>query len=85
MRMGDFYELFGPDAEVAAAAADLSLVTRNATLDGSLRVAMGGFPVHTLLRYQSLLLGRGHALVLCEQEEWLGGKPVGEPNVTQRP
>jgi DNA mismatch repair ATPase MutS len=85
MKMDAFYELFGPDAEVAAAAADLTLVSRNATRDGSLRVAMCGFPVYTLERYQAKLIEQGHALVVCEQEEWLGGKPVGKPKVTPLP
>lgn len=45
-RVGDFYEMFGEDAERAAAALDLSLTSRNIPDMG--RVSMCGIPAHNL-------------------------------------
>ena len=45
-RVGDFYEMFGEDAEQAAAVLDVSLTTRNIPDIG--RVSMCGVPAHNL-------------------------------------
>lgn len=60
-RMGDFYELFAEDAEVAAKLLGLTLTTRDRTL------AMAGFPHHSLETHLRKLLQAGHRVAICEQ------------------
>ncbi len=62
-RLGDFYELFEQDAEVAAPVLDLQLTTR----DG--RVPMCGIPHHALGSYARQLLEKGYTVAIAEQME----------------
>ena len=65
VRLGDFYESFGPDAVTAAAALDIILTSVPG--DGG-RVAMTGVPVHVAENYFARLLALGHRLVVVEPE-----------------
>lgn len=70
-RMGDFYELFGEDAETAHKALGLTLTTRDRTL------TMAGFPHHQLEAYLHKLLNGGHRVAICEPvEESLARGPI---------
>src|SRR4051794_39764626 len=62
-RMGDFYELFDADAEVASRVLGLTLTSRDKT------VPMAGFPHHALEPYLRKLLHAGHRVAICEQVE----------------
>jgi DNA mismatch repair protein MutS len=62
-RLGDFYELFEQDAEVAAPILDLQLTSR----DG--RVAMCGVPYHAGTQYARRLLQSGFTVAIAEQME----------------
>lgn len=62
-RMGDFYELFGEDAEVAARVLGLTLTSRDKT------VTMAGFPHHSLEMHLRKLLTAGHRVAVCDQVE----------------
>src|SRR5437899_12605313 len=62
-RMGDFYELFDGDAEVAARVLGLTLTSRDKT------VPMAGFPHHALDGYLRKLLQGGHRVAICDQVE----------------
>jgi DNA mismatch repair protein MutS len=62
-RMGDFYELFDADAEVAARVLGLTLTSRDKT------VPMAGFPHHALENYLGKLLHAGHRVAICDQVE----------------
>ncbi len=62
-RMGDFYELFHDDAELAAKALGLTLTSRDKT------VPMAGFPHHQLENYLRKLLQQGHRVAICDQVE----------------
>src|SRR5437660_12379180 len=62
-RMGDFYELFNSDAEVAARVLGLTLTSRDKT------VPMAGFPHHALDNYLRKLLHAGHRVAICDQVE----------------
>ncbi|BDG60000.1 DNA mismatch repair protein MutS [Caldinitratiruptor microaerophilus] len=67
-RLGDFYELFFEDAEVAARELDLVLTGR----DGGKalgRVPMCGVPYHSADAYIARLIERGHKVAICEQME----------------
>ncbi|AMV21157.1 DNA mismatch repair protein MutS [Planctomyces sp. SH-PL14] len=66
-RMGDFYELFHEDAEIAARVLGLTLTSRD---KGSANpVPMAGFPYHALEGYLHKLIAAGHKAAICEQVE----------------
>ncbi|MDR1125042.1 MAG: DNA mismatch repair protein MutS, partial [Deltaproteobacteria bacterium] len=66
-RMGDFFELFFTDAEVAASALQLTLTSRNHNAENP--VAMCGVPHHALEAYLPQLLEKGYKVVICDQVE----------------
>jgi DNA mismatch repair protein MutS len=67
MRVGDFYEFYGPDAETAARELDIVLTGREDGANG--RVPMAGVPFHSLERYLARLVAKGHKVAVCEQLE----------------
>src|SRR2546429_7597678 len=66
-RMGDFYELFFEDAEVAARALGIVLTKRGKHL--SRDIPMCGVPVHRADEYLQRLIMQGHRVAVCEQLE----------------
>ena len=66
-RMGDFYEMFGEDAEVGAREMGLTLTSRKYA--GDKRMPMCGVPYHALDRYLRLLVEKGFRAAICEQTE----------------
>ena len=66
-RMGDFFELFGPDAIVAAKTCGLTLTTR--TLAPGESTDFAGFPHHSLELNLHKLLKAGHRVAVCEPVE----------------
>src|SRR2546422_9334170 len=62
-RMGDFYELFDDDAQVAARVLGLTLTSRDKS------IPMAGFPHHSLENYLHRLLEAGHRVAICAQVE----------------
>ncbi|MHB2026280.1 MAG: DNA mismatch repair protein MutS [Elusimicrobiota bacterium] len=66
-RLGDFYEMFGDDARVAAPILGLILTARQG-------VPMCGIPWHNKGRYIAKLLKSGHKVAVAEQVEG-GGEP----------
>ncbi|HWL08325.1 MAG TPA: DNA mismatch repair protein MutS [Planctomicrobium sp.] len=66
-RMGDFYELFHEDAQVAAKILGLTLTSRDKNSDSP--VPMAGFPYHALEGYLRKLIANGHRAAICEQVE----------------
>jgi DNA mismatch repair protein MutS len=67
-RMGDFFELYGDDAETAAAALGLVLTSRTDQETGK-QISMAGFPHHVLESYLRELLNAGHRVAVCDQVE----------------
>lgn len=63
LRLGDFYEAFDDDAQVASDGADLVMVTRK--LAGKL-VKMCGFPHHASHIYVLRLIQKGHRVAMCD-------------------
>jgi len=63
-RMGDFYELFGEDAERASALLGLTLTTRDKGPDA---IPMAGFPHPALESYLARLVAAGQRAAVCEQ------------------
>ncbi|MFI5385974.1 MAG: DNA mismatch repair protein MutS [Fimbriimonadales bacterium] len=66
MRVGDFYEFYGEDAESAASALEITLTGRE---DAGERVAMAGVPYHSVEKYLARLLQKGLKVALCDQLE----------------
>ncbi|MEN8159879.1 MAG: DNA mismatch repair protein MutS, partial [Myxococcota bacterium] len=66
-RMGDFYELFGADAECAAPLLDITLTSRDKGKPDA--VPMCGVPVHSAEGYVRKLAALGHKVAICEQVE----------------
>ena len=66
-RMGDFYELFFADAEVAAAALGITLTKRGKHQGED--IPMAGVPVHALEGYLARLIRLGHRVAICDQIE----------------
>jgi DNA mismatch repair protein MutS len=66
-RMGDFYEMFFDDAELAARELGLTLTSRNN--GGAANVPLAGVPVKARDDYLRRLVERGHRVAICEQIE----------------
>ena len=66
-RMGDFYELFFEDAEIASRALGITLTKRGKHLGED--IPMCGVPVHAAEDYLQKLISLGHRVAVCEQTE----------------
>ena len=66
-RMGDFYEMFFEDAEIAARELGITLTKRGKS-DGD-DIPMCGVPVHAMDGYLARLIKAGHRVAICEQVE----------------
>lgn len=67
-RMGDFYETFGADAEIAARILNITLTSRQKDKEGN-RIPLAGIPYHALDAYLPKLIGAGYKVAICEQVE----------------
>jgi len=68
-RLGDFYETFDDDAQIAARELDVVLTSRNVAKGQ--RIPMAGVPYHAAEGYVARLIAKGYKVAICEQ--------VGEP------
>ena len=66
-RMGDFYEMFFEDAEVASRALEITLTSRNK--NDSKPIPMCGVPVRAVQGYIARLIEKGFKVALCDQVE----------------
>ena len=66
-RMGDFYELFFDDAEVASKALDIAL-TKRGKHEGD-DIPMCGVPVHAADSYLQKLIRKGHRVAVAGSKE----------------
>ncbi len=66
-RMGDFFELFFEDAEIASRALGIVLTKRGK--HAGLDIPMCGVPVERSDEYLHKLIGLGHRVAVCEQTE----------------
>ena len=82
-RMGDFYELFFGDAEIAARALGITLTKRGKHLGDD--IPMCGVPVHAADDYLQKLIALGHRVAVCEQvEDPAEAKKRGSKSVVKR-
>lgn len=72
-RLGDFYEMFGPDAVIASKILQITLTSRDKGKADPL--PMCGIPHFTSETYISKLVKAGHKVAICEQ--------VGDPKSTK--
>jgi len=63
-RLGDFYELFFEDAELAAKELEITLTSRSSGED---RIPMCGVPHHAAEGYIDKLIAKGYKVAICEQ------------------
>ena len=68
-RMGDFYELFHEDAQVAAPVLGLALTSRDKNAENP--IPMAGFPWHALEDNLKIMLKSGFKVTVAEQEQQL--------------
>ncbi|PKP97838.1 MAG: hypothetical protein CVT74_12840 [Alphaproteobacteria bacterium HGW-Alphaproteobacteria-13] len=81
-RVGDFYEMFYEDAQIAAEALGLQLTSRDKNRENP--VPLAGVPYHALKTYLSRLLDQGFKVAVCEQlEDPKDAKGVVRRGVTQ--
>lgn len=66
-RLGDFYEMFFEDAEIASKELELVLTGRDCGLEK--RAPMCGIPFHAANTYISRLVNKGYKIAICEQLE----------------
>ncbi|HIQ02273.1 MAG TPA: DNA mismatch repair protein MutS, partial [Anaerolineales bacterium] len=64
-RLGDFYETFDEDAEIAARELDLVLTSR--PVAKGMRVPMAGVPHHAIEGYIARLIEKGYRVAIAEQ------------------
>ena len=82
-RMGDFYELFFEDAEIASTALGIVLTKRGKHLGEDIQ--MCGVPIHAANDYLNKLIRLGHRVAICEQmEDPAEAKKRGSKSVVRR-
>ena len=74
-RMGDFYELFYGDAQLAARLLDITLTQRGKS-NGE-PIPMAGVPYHSIDQYLAKLVKLGHSVAMAEQ--------IGDPATSKGP
>ncbi|MFL5040131.1 MAG: DNA mismatch repair protein MutS [Xanthobacteraceae bacterium] len=82
-RMGDFYELFFADAEIASRALGIVLTKRGKHLGAD--IPMCGVPIERADEYLHRLIAQGHRVAVCEQlEDPAEAKKRGTKSVVKR-
>src|SRR5216684_3618973 len=82
-RMGDFYELFFEDAEIASRALGIMLTKRGK--HQGLDIPMCGVPVERSDDYLHRLIAQGHRVAVCEQmEDPAAARARGNKSVVRR-
>ncbi|MFP4185373.1 MAG: DNA mismatch repair protein MutS [Thermoplasmata archaeon] len=66
-RMGDFYEMFDEDAELASDELDIALTSRDKNGDDP--TPMAGVPYHSVESYLQRLIDNGHTVAIAEQTQ----------------
>jgi DNA mismatch repair protein MutS len=82
-RMGDFYELFFADAEIASRALGIVLTKRGKHLGSD--IPMCGVPIERADEYLHRLIAQGHRVAVCEQlEDPVEARKRGAKSVVRR-
>jgi DNA mismatch repair protein MutS len=81
-RMGDFYEMFDEDAEVASRELDITLTAR-AKGKSAEKIPMAGVPYHAVDGYIAKLIEKGYHVAVCDQITEPTGRGIVEREVTR--
>ena len=81
-QVGDFYETFDKDAEIAARELQIVLTSRSYGKEEQ-RVPLAGIPLHALENYVGKLIQRGYKVAICDQISEPTGRGVVERAVTR--
>ena len=81
-RLGDFYEMFDEDAELASRELEITLTSRATSKKGP-RVPMAGVPFHAVDGYIARLIEKGYHVAVCDQTSQPDGKGIVEREVTR--
>ncbi len=81
-RMGDFYEMFDEDAQLAARELDITLTARAQGKSGE-KVPMAGVPYHAVDGYIARLIEKGYHVAVCDQLSEPTGRGLVERDVTR--
>lgn len=81
-RMGDFYEMFDDDAEIAAEELEITLTAR-AHGKRSDKIPMAGVPHHSVDGYIAKLIEKGYHVAVCDQITEPTGRGIVEREVTR--
>ena len=81
-RLGDFYEMFDEDAEIASRELDIALTGRTYGKD-PMKIPMAGVPHHSVDSYIPKLIERGYHVAICEQVGEVTGRGPVERKVTR--
>ena len=68
-RLGDFYEMFNEDGQLASRELDLTLTTRDRGKAAEDQTPMCGIPYHSSDAYIARLIAKGYKVAICEQME----------------
>ena len=68
-RLGDFYEMFNEDAQLASRELDLTLTTRDRGKAAEDQTPMCGIPYHSSDAYIARLIAKGYKVAIAEQME----------------
>ena len=66
-RLGDFYEMFGEDAEIASPILQIALTTRDRNKENAMPLC--GVPYHAAEAYIARLIRAGYTVAVCDQVE----------------
>lgn len=80
-RMGDFYEMFGEDANTAGRELGLTVTSRNKNSEDPIPLA--GIPYHAAEKYIPILTEKGYSIAICEQVSDPSGKGIVKREVVE--
>ncbi|MEM9955896.1 MAG: DNA mismatch repair protein MutS, partial [Chloroflexota bacterium] len=82
-RMGDFYEMFDQDAEIAARELDITLTSRSFSKKSGKEIPMAGVPHHAIDSYIHTLIEKGYHVAVCDQVSEPTGRGIVDREVVR--
>ncbi|MGJ3238255.1 MAG: DNA mismatch repair protein MutS [Anaerolineae bacterium] len=82
-RMGDFYEVFDEDAEIAARELDITLTSRKFSKSSGKDIPMAGVPHHSVDGYIHTLISKGYHVAVCDQVSEPTGRGIVDREVVR--
>ncbi|GAB5492020.1 MAG: DNA mismatch repair protein MutS [Phototrophicaceae bacterium] len=82
-RMGDFYEVFDRDAEIASRELDITLTARSAGKKSGKEIPMAGVPHHSVDGYIHTLIEKGYHVAVCDQVSEPTGRGIVDREVVR--